>query len=275
MASGAPRLNVALARLVDLKAALLAETRARGPDGPRMRSPQLARRSRDQLRRRMGQQRWRCARTCRWSRRRVRGLQSAAELGPTGRQLEARQRAGRRAASESTVVVPLTRRLRPSAVAVCRPEGPVSRLVRSPFFGDVTFFYTAPAPPRPAPPRSAPPRAGAATRGRRRAPCSLRLVACAVSPAPRCLCAAPPHAAAPRAAPPRRLRLAASASPPPPRRLRLAASASHRAASSVSPPRAAFCEDITLSVVCRGPLRPTGGSPALRTAYRKKVAVYD
>jgi hypothetical protein len=38
---GAPRLNVALARLVDLKAALLAETSARGPDGSRMRSLQL------------------------------------------------------------------------------------------------------------------------------------------------------------------------------------------------------------------------------------------
>ena len=37
---GGPRLSVALARLVDLKAALLAETRARGPDGSRMRSPQ-------------------------------------------------------------------------------------------------------------------------------------------------------------------------------------------------------------------------------------------
>ena len=36
-----PHLNVALARLVDLKAALLAEARARGPDGPRMRVPQL------------------------------------------------------------------------------------------------------------------------------------------------------------------------------------------------------------------------------------------
>ena len=54
-ACDAPRLNVALARLVDLKAALLAETSARGPDGSRMRSPQLARCSRDQLRRRMGQ----------------------------------------------------------------------------------------------------------------------------------------------------------------------------------------------------------------------------
>jgi len=62
-----PVLNVALARLVDLKAVLLAETRARGPDGSRMRSPQLARCSRDQVRRRMGQHRWRCART--WSRR--------------------------------------------------------------------------------------------------------------------------------------------------------------------------------------------------------------
>jgi hypothetical protein len=43
-------LNAALARLADLKAALLAETSARGPDGSRMRSPQLARCSRDQLR---------------------------------------------------------------------------------------------------------------------------------------------------------------------------------------------------------------------------------
>ena len=40
---------------LDLKAALLAEARACGPDGSRMRSPQLARCSRDQLRRRMGQ----------------------------------------------------------------------------------------------------------------------------------------------------------------------------------------------------------------------------
>ena len=47
----APRLNrglnSALARLVDLKAALLAEARAHGPDGSRMLSPQLARCSRD------------------------------------------------------------------------------------------------------------------------------------------------------------------------------------------------------------------------------------
>jgi len=35
-------LNVALARLVDLTAALLADARARGPDGPRVRPPQLA-----------------------------------------------------------------------------------------------------------------------------------------------------------------------------------------------------------------------------------------
>ena len=55
ISNSTPRLNVALARLVDLKAALLAETSARGPDGSRMRSPQLARCSRDQLRRRMGQ----------------------------------------------------------------------------------------------------------------------------------------------------------------------------------------------------------------------------
>ena len=39
----APRLNAALVRLVDLKAALLAEARAHGPDGSRMRSPQQAR----------------------------------------------------------------------------------------------------------------------------------------------------------------------------------------------------------------------------------------
>jgi hypothetical protein len=32
-------LSVALARLVDLKAALLADARARGPDGPRVRVP--------------------------------------------------------------------------------------------------------------------------------------------------------------------------------------------------------------------------------------------
>jgi len=54
----------ALARLVDLKAALLAEARARGPDGPRMRVPQLAWCSRDQLASVDGWASiWRCART--------------------------------------------------------------------------------------------------------------------------------------------------------------------------------------------------------------------
>ena len=94
----APRLNVALARLVDLKAALLAETRARGPDGSRMRSPQLARCSRDQLRRRMGQH------GAALGRARGGGCEVFRAPPSLGRQLEARQRAGRRAASESTVV---------------------------------------------------------------------------------------------------------------------------------------------------------------------------
>ena len=89
-ACGAPRLNVALARLVDLKAALLAETRARGPDGSRTRSPQLARCharcSRDQLRRRMGQHGAALARG--------RGRAGEVVRAPPslGRQLEARQR---------------------------------------------------------------------------------------------------------------------------------------------------------------------------------------
>jgi hypothetical protein len=66
---------------------------------------------------------------------------------------------------------------------------------------DVTFFYTATAPPRPAPPRSAPPRAAPP------APRRLRRAACAAPPAPRRLRraahAAPPRAAPPRPAPPR------------------------------------------------------------------------
>ena len=95
---GAPRLNVALARLVDLKAVLLAETRARGPDGSRMRSPQLVRCSRDQVRRRMGQHGAALARG------RGGGCEVFRAPPSLGRQLEARQRAGRRAASESTVV---------------------------------------------------------------------------------------------------------------------------------------------------------------------------
>jgi hypothetical protein len=85
----------ACASLVDLKAALLAETRARGPDGSRTRSPQLARCSRDQLRRRMGQHGAALARG------RGGGCEVFRAPPSLGRQLEARQRAGRRAASES------------------------------------------------------------------------------------------------------------------------------------------------------------------------------
>jgi hypothetical protein len=130
---GAPRLNVALvARLVDLKAALLAETRARGPDRSCMRSPQLAWCSRDQLRRRMGQH------GAALGRGRGGGCEVFRARPPSlGRQLEARQRAERRAASESTVVdallatdytyVPLTRRLR-RAVWLCGLKSPGSRL---------------------------------------------------------------------------------------------------------------------------------------------------
>ena len=134
-------MNAALARLVDLKAALLAEARARGPDGPRMRLPQLARCSRDQLRRRMGQHGAALGR-CRGG-----GCEVFRAPPSLGRQLEARQRAGRRAASESTVAhysprahVPLSRRLRPG-LWLCGLKSPGSRL-RPPFFGDVTFFFT-------------------------------------------------------------------------------------------------------------------------------------
>jgi hypothetical protein len=84
-ACGAPRLNVALARLVDLKAALLAEARARGPDGSRMRSPQLTRCSRDQLRRRMGQH------GAALGRGRGGGCEVFRAPPSLGRQLEARQ----------------------------------------------------------------------------------------------------------------------------------------------------------------------------------------
>ena len=86
------------ARLVDLKAALLAEARAHGPDGSRMRSPQLARCSRDQLRRRMGQH------GAALGRGGGGGCEVFRAPPSLGRQLEARQRAGSRAASESTVV---------------------------------------------------------------------------------------------------------------------------------------------------------------------------
>jgi hypothetical protein len=84
-------------------------TRARGPDGSRMRSPQLAPRcSRDQLRRRMDQHGAALARG------RGGGCEVFRAPPSLGRQLEARQRAGRRAASESTVVDALL------------PDGPLS-----------------------------------------------------------------------------------------------------------------------------------------------------
>jgi len=159
-----------------------------------MRSPQLARCSRDQLRRRMGQHGAVLARG------RGGGCEVFRAPPSLGRQLEARlsprQRvgAGRRAASESTVVdallatvppVSLTRQLRPDGLWLCGLKSPGSRLRPPPsFYGDVTFFYTVTAPPRPAPPRSAPPRAA--------------------PPEPTASpCAALPHAALPRAAPPR------------------------------------------------------------------------
>jgi len=159
-----------------------------------MRSPQLARCSRDQLRRRMGQHGAVLARG------RGGGCEVFRAPPSLGRQLEARlsprQRvgAGRRAASESTVLdallatvppVSLTRQLRPDGLWLCGLKSPGSRLRPPPsFYGDVTFFYTVTAPPRPAPPRSAPPRAA--------------------PPEPTASpCAALPHAALPRAAPPR------------------------------------------------------------------------
>ena len=172
----------------------------------------------DQLRRRMGQH-WRCAR--------MRGRGGGCEVfrapPSLGRQLEARQRAKldaepRPRARWSThfsprTYVPLTRRLR-RAVAVWPEEekSPGSRL-RLPFFGDVTFFYTATAPPALARRRLARRRQHARRRHARRRACaappapSLRRAACAALPLPRRLrraaCAATPHAAPPRAATPR------------------------------------------------------------------------
>ena len=108
-----------------------------------MRLPQLARCSRDQLRRRMGQH------GAALGRGRGGGCEVFRAPPSLGRQLEARQRAGRRAASESTVAhysprahVPLSRRLRPG-LWLCGLKSPGSRL-RPPFFGDVTFFHTVP-----------------------------------------------------------------------------------------------------------------------------------
>jgi hypothetical protein len=199
----APSLNVALVSCRDLKLtsrrrSLLAETRARGPDGSRMRSPQLARCSRDQLRRRMGQHGAALAR----------GLGGGCEVfrapPSLGRQLEARQRAGRRATSESTVVdalLPtgpcLADPATPTGCGCVTSRPPGSRL-RPPFYGDVISFLLHGH-------RAASPGAaslGAATRGAAmRGAATLRLA-----------CAAPPA--------PRRLRRAAFAATPAPRRLR-------------------------------------------------------
>ena len=151
-----------------------------------MRSPQLARCSRDQLRRRMGQHGAALARG------RCGGFEVFRAPPSLGRQLEARQRAGRtqsRVPEWSThysppAHVPLTRRLR-RAVAVWAEEPGLRSRLCPPFYGDVAFFYTVtashrPAPPRSAPPRAAPPCAAPPRSAQRR----LRLV-CAVPPAQR------------------------------------------------------------------------------------------
>ena len=114
-------------------------------------------------------QHWRCART----RGRGGGCEGFRAPPSFGRQLEARQRAGRRAASESTVVdAPLA-----TGSCIADPATPTGcecglkspgLHLRPHFFGDVTFFYTVTAPPRPAPP----------------AP-SLRSAACTALPLPR------------------------------------------------------------------------------------------
>jgi hypothetical protein len=87
-------------RDVDLKAALLAETRARGPDGSRMRSPQLARCSRDQLRRRMGQHGAALARGeaagVRYSERRRAWADSSKRASEPDAQSRVREHGGRR-----------------------------------------------------------------------------------------------------------------------------------------------------------------------------------
>ena len=96
---GPPRLSVALARRVDLKAALLWRRRARAALTDRA----CARRNwhgarAHQIRRRMGQPGAALARG------RGGGCEVFRAPPSLGRQLEARQRAERRAASESTVV---------------------------------------------------------------------------------------------------------------------------------------------------------------------------
>jgi hypothetical protein len=130
-----------------------------------------------------------------------------------------RQRAGRRAASESTVVdallatgthVPLNRRLR-RAVAVWPEEPgltPAPALLRRRHLLLHGHAPPRPAPPRSAPPRAAPPRAAPPPCAAPPAP-SLRSAACATPPAPcrfcRAACAAPPAPC--RLTPRRRARL--------------------------------------------------------------------
>jgi len=204
-------LNVALARLVDLKAALLAETRARGPDGSRMRSPQLARCSRDPssvdgwasmalrshvveaagVRYSEYRRAWADS-----SKRRQRAAQPDAEPRP---------RARWSTHYSPRTHVPLTRRLRPRTVAVWPEEPgltPAPTLLRR--------RHLLLRGHRVASPGAA--SLGAATRGAAMhgAACvappapSLRRAACAALPLPRPrACAATPRAAPPRAAPPR------------------------------------------------------------------------
>jgi len=153
-----------------------------------------------------------------WSRRRVRGLQSAAELWSTARSAPAcrtqsrlREHGGRRTTRHGPLCLadPAT----PTGCE-CGLKSPGSRL-RLPFFGDVTFFYTVTAPPRPAPRR-------------------LRRDASRF--------AATPHAAPPRAAPPR------------PAPHRTATPCPLRPCLRPAPP----CEDITkcslYTLVCTGSL---------------------
>ena len=212
-----------------------------------MRSPQLARCSRDQLRRRMGQHGAVLARG------RGGGCEVFRAPPSLGRQLEARlsprQRvgAGRRAASESTVVdallatvppVSLTRQLRPDGLWLCGLKSPGSRLdaCAHPLLSTATSPSSTRSPHRLARRRLA--RRRHARRHHAPLACasSLRSAACAALPAQRRLRRAA-FAATPA---PRRLRRDACAATPQTRRAaaRGAASpgsASHRVARPMRP----------------------------------------